>query len=62
MTKKLYRCPICGEVLTEEEYLNQFESGGSGYCYCEFSAINEKGEIWYPRILHEYEAFVREEQ
>jgi len=53
MTNKLYRCPVCGDVLTEEEYSAQFESGGSGYCYCQFSDGN--------RILIDYEVFVREE-
>ena len=58
MVDKLYRCPHCGEVLTEEEYLRNCESGSSGYCLCEFSATDEKGDVWFPRIYHEYEVYV----
>ena len=53
--EKLYLCPACGEIITEEEWLEDLETGGSGYCYCDYSATDpETGEIWYPRILHEY--------
>ena len=56
MTNKLYRCPACGDVLTEEEYEAQLNQGQC-YCLCEFSAVDENGEIWYPRIMNEYEVF-----
>lgn len=57
MTDKLYGCPVCGEALTDEEYKDQLENTGQGYCLCEFSATDENGDVWYPRILHEYEVF-----
>jgi len=56
--EKLFRCYACGEVITKEEWLKDLESGGTGYCMCDFSAIDEKGEVWYPRILHEYDIYV----
>ena len=56
--EKLYRCPICGSVLTDEEYETQFDYGGSGYCMCEYMMIDPgTGEPWYPRILHEYDVY-----
>ena len=33
--KKLYRCPACGDVLTDAEYDADCATGG-GYCYCQF--------------------------
>jgi hypothetical protein len=58
--KKLYRCPLCGDTLTEVEYLRSFEGGGNGYCGCRFSAKDEHGNIWFPREYVEYEVFTRE--
>lgn len=55
--KRLFRCPACGEVITEEAWEEALQSG-SGYCYCEFSDVDpDTGEIWYPRILHEYDVY-----
>ena len=54
MVDKLYRCPECGDVLTEEDYQKEMESGSSGYCYCLFSSED--------RILVEYEVFIRQEK
>jgi len=62
MIKKLYRCPKCGEVVTDKELDERMDCGGLPYCYCEFSAYDENGEIWFPRRYVEYEIFVREEQ
>ena len=59
--KKLYRCPACGDTLTEEEYQKDLASGGIGYCSCRFSAKDEHGNIWFPREYVEYEVFTREE-
>uniref|UniRef100_A0A6M3X892 Uncharacterized protein n=1 Tax=viral metagenome TaxID=1070528 RepID=A0A6M3X892_9ZZZZ len=63
MTKiqKLYRCPECGSVLTDEEYESQTGYGRLGYCMCKYTAYDENGDIWYPRELVDYEIFVREE-
>lgn len=56
--EKLYRCPACGEVITDEEYEAQFESGGSSYCLCDFSETDpDTGEVWFPRIFHEYDVY-----
>jgi len=55
--EKLYRCSRCGFILTEEEWLDEIGFGGSGYCMCEYSAIDEEGNVWYPRILHEYRVY-----
>jgi len=57
---KLYRCPACGETLTEEEYQKDLASGGNGYCGCRFSAKDEHGNVWFPREYTEYEVFTRE--
>jgi len=46
---KLYRCPVCGEILTDVEYEASFESGGIGYCNCDWTCET--------RIYHEYEVF-----
>ena len=55
--EKLYRCPACGHVITDKIYKLDLETGGPGYCNCEFSAVDENGEIWYPRIYHEYDVY-----
>lgn len=55
--KKLYRCPVCGDIVTEEKWLESIEHGGSGYCLCEFSAYDEKGELWFPRTYNEYDVY-----
>jgi len=48
-TAKLYRCPVCGDVLTEEEWEADFEIGGNGMCPCDF----KDGE----RVYHEYDVY-----
>jgi len=57
---KLYRCPACGDVLTEEEYVKSLGMGSNGYCSCRFSAKDKQGNIWFPREYTEYEVFTRE--
>ena len=59
MVDKLYRCPSCGEVLTDEEYDEQLEDGFQGYCYCMYTAYDKDGVVWYPRELVPYEVFVK---
>jgi hypothetical protein len=59
--KKLYRCPTCGDVLTETEYEASFLAGGNGYCLCQFSAVDEKGENWFPRMMTEYDVYILQE-
>ena len=50
----MYKCPACGRIITEEQYIEEQESGGGGYCLCEFSATDpDTGEVWFPRIYHE---------
>lgn len=49
---KKWKCPACGRVITDKEYQKEQENGSGGYCYCEFSATDENGEVWYPRILN----------
>ena len=34
--KTLYRCPKCGDILTEKEWNDSFVAGGNGLCPCEF--------------------------
>jgi len=56
--EKLYRCPICGDIVTEEELELEMKFGGTGYCYCEFMETDpETGDVWFPRILHEYDVY-----
>ena len=47
--KKLYRCPACGDVLTDAEYDADCATGG-GYCYCQF----KDGD----RILTGYDIYI----
>jgi hypothetical protein len=54
MIEKLYRCPICGKIVNNVEILDACSSGGMPYCDCRYSAIDENGEIWYPREYTEY--------
>lgn len=51
---KLYRCPICGEVLIDAEYEAMLETSSNGYCLCQFS----DGE----RIFTEYDVYVLKER
>lgn len=50
--KKLYRCPKCGDTLTEFEYEADFEIGGNGMCPCDF----KDGE----RVFYEYDTYILE--
>jgi len=52
--KKLYRCPNCGETLTDEEWKDTFETGGYGYCLCKFMG----GE----RIVTDYDVYILQER
>lgn len=36
-TAKLYRCPICKNILTQEEWEADFKIGGNGMCPCTFA-------------------------
>ena len=47
--KTLYRCPICGDVVTDEEYEWLFEIGGNGMCQCDFQDGN--------RIYYGYDVY-----
>ena len=55
MTKR-YRCPRCGNIITEEERQQMIEQDplGGAYCYCEYFTPGEDGEPIYLRILNEY--------
>ena len=48
--KKLYRCPVCDEVLTDVQWEADFEIGGNGMCPCDFM-LNES------RVYHEYDIY-----
>ena len=52
--RRLYRCPACGDVITEEEYLDWL-SVGVGYCMCQYTGDGE-------RILTGYEVYTKEEK
>jgi hypothetical protein len=58
--KRLYRCPRCGDVLTDAEYEELLTQSGMGYCYCEYGAPYGVPDEGFQRILHEYEVFVKE--
>ena len=55
--KTLYRCPKCGETITDIELDKRAESGGLPYCYCRYSAYDENGDIWFPREFVEYDVY-----
>ncbi len=47
--KTIYRCPKCGDILTEKEWTDSFDSGGNGMCPCEFRDGN--------RIYYGYDVY-----
>lgn len=53
MTRR-YRCPECGNTITEEEHQQMVEQVGGAYCYCKYVIPGEDGEPIYLRILNEY--------
>ena len=55
--QKLYRCPECGETLTDKEHDDQIECGSLGYCGCRFMAYDENGEVWFPREYIKYDIY-----
>ncbi len=46
---KLYRCPECGDIVTETEILKDIENGSFGMCFCRYGNGS--------RILVEYEPY-----
>lgn len=36
----MYKCKACGRIISDEEYDAEQDSGGGGYCYCEFEDGN----------------------
>lgn len=60
--KRLFRCSVCEDVLTEEEWEEYMETGGSGYCMCGFTKIDGEGEAWFPRVLREYDVYLLKER
>lgn len=47
---RLYRCPHCGDTLTDAEYEEMMDNTGNGYCLCQF----KDGE----RIFVGYDVYV----
>lgn len=52
-TEKKYQCPKCKRIITESQFIEEQSSGSGGMCYCGFSAVDENGEVWYPRIFYD---------
>ena len=48
-TAKLYRCRVCGDVLTQMEWEADIEIGGIGMCPCDFGDGN--------RVYYEYDVY-----
>ena len=55
--QKLFRCPVCGNIITEDRWLEDMKQGGNGYCACEFMTQDENGDVFFPRIYHEYDVY-----
>jgi len=53
MTRR-YRCPSCGDIITEEEYQDMIECEGHAWCYCEYVVHDEERNPIYLRILNKY--------
>jgi len=53
MSKKLYICPKCGDVKTEEEVMFDAGHGGMGMCDCDFTnrIYYDYKEIEMPLII-----------
>lgn len=47
--ERLYRCPVCGDIVSEQEIEESMQSGGMGMCYCQY----KDGQ----RILIEYDVY-----
>jgi len=50
---KLYRCPECGDIVTEADILESLSNGGYGMCMCKFG----NGQ----RVLVQYEPYTKPE-
>lgn len=51
--QKLYQCPVCGDVVTEDDIVKDLTSGGYGMCMCQYCNGH--------RTLTHYETFTPEE-
>jgi hypothetical protein len=51
---ELFICPVCGEIVNDTDIDRSISGGGMPYCDCQFSAVDENGEIWFPRRYVEY--------
>ena len=43
----MYKCPICGIVLTEKQYQEEIKNGSMGMCFCEYTPED--------KVLNKYE-------
>ena len=50
-TQKLYKCPECGDIVTEDDILEDLTTGGFGCCLCKFG----NGQ----RVLVRYESYIK---
>ena len=51
----MYKCRVCGRIITEKQYIEEQECGSMGYCHCEFSTtegiLNEMVEAQWWELL-----------
>ncbi len=60
MKEVYYKCPICKDITTEKEILEEASSGGMGMCYCQF----DNGRIlikWKKITKNEYNKLKKKE-
>lgn len=48
---RFYECELCGNRISEEEYIKDCESG-FGYCYCKWT--NDERIIGFMKLVNEY--------
>lgn len=52
----MYKCKVCGRIITDEEYTDEQECGSGGYCYCQFSSdfrfLNDMVEVEWWEMLN----------
>lgn len=51
----MYKCRVCGRIITEEQYIKEQECGSGGYCRCKLSTtdgiLNEMVEVEWWELL-----------
>lgn len=57
----LFICPVCFEIVSQEDIDIDTLNGGTGMCSCEFSYYDENLEdVVTPRLYHMYEDLTTE--